>query len=201
MQNLGINAVEHKLKNKRFIILEPYYMEGIGKGGLGVEVYVNGKKQTRGSVDNPEKQLFKLDMRSTDSVVLDVKIVVKEGSIRISEKDAYGVYPAMYDKLEGYLNIKQFNFVNWMQNPNIDVNTTVLKSGDVFEYKHLVPQSPSFLGIFVNEDKHRNEFIKNKTLCDGSLEQIMIKPMYDYYCETAYVSPEERTEKVLNGSN
>ena len=198
MQNIGINDIEHELKNKRFIILEPYYMEGLGKGGLGVEVYVNDVKQTRGSVDDPSKQLFKLDMRSTDEVVLHVKIVVKEGTIRISEKDAYGIYPAMYDKVEGYLNIKQFNFVNWMQNPNINVNTEALKAGDVFEYDHLIPKSPSFLKVYLNEDKHRNEFIKNKTLCDVSLGKIMIGPMYDYYCDTANVSLEERTEKLLN---
>lgn len=200
MQNLGINAVEHKLKNKRFIVLEPYYMEGVGKGGLGVEVYVNGEKQTRGSVDDPSKQLFKLDMKSTDEVVLHVKIVVKEGSIRIGEKDAYGIYPAMYDKVEGYLKIKQFNFVDWMQNPNIDVDTKMLVKGDVFEYDHLVPKSASFLRVYVNEEKHRNEFIENKTLCDSSLENIMINGMYDYYCDTAYVSPEERTKRLIDGS-
>ena len=199
MQNIGLNALEHPLKNKRFIILEPYYMEGVGKGGLGVEVYVNGEKQTRGSVDNPNKQLFKIDMNSTDSNVLHVKIVVKEGTIRISDKDAYGIYPAMYDKAEGYLNIKQFNFVNWMQNPNIDISNNALTAGDVFEYDHLIPQGPSFIGLYVNEDKHRNEFVKNKTLCDGSMGNVLIKPMYDYFCETAYVSPEERTQFMLSG--
>jgi hypothetical protein len=176
-------------------------MEGLGKGGLGVEVYVNDVKQTRGSVDDPSKQLFKIDMNSTDSSVLHVKIVVKEGTIRISEKDAYGIYPAMYDKVEGYLNIKQFNFVNWMQNPNIDVGKEALKAGDVFEYDHLVPQGPTFIKVYVNEDKQRNEFVKNKTLCDSSLEKVMINPMYDYYCETAYVSLEERTQRIMNGSN
>ena len=199
MKNIGINDIEPDWKNKRSIVLEPYYMEDVGEGGLGVEVWVNDIKQTRGSVDDPRKQLFKLVMDSETEGIFHVKIIVKQGTIRIGEKDAYGFYPAMYDKLEGRLKIKQFNFVNWMQNPSININDKPLEAGDVFEYLHIVPSGPSFLKVFFNTDKHREEFVRNKTVCDSTIEQVMLKPMYDHFNPNAIhlFNPEENTRRIL----
>lgn len=200
MSNININEFVPDTSNLRHIILEPYYMEDIGDDFQGIEVYLNGKKHTKGKLVDRKKHLFHIDINSQDCAIIHVKIVVNKGKLRIGPGDAYGVYPAVYDNIQGKVTIKQQNFVHWMQQPSLkDIDSRLLKEGDVFEYYHLIPQSPSFLSIYFNKEKHREEFIKTKTLSKSSMENIMISPKYDYFPDLSafQYDIDELTQKIL----
>jgi hypothetical protein len=188
---------------KRYVVLEPTYLSS----DVDVDVWIDGKLQVREHLDN-KKLLYKHATYSKFHGWFKIKIKLKSGNITLSSKDAYGLYPSVYDNYEGLAPIRQLVNVDvWIGNPvltsekgntlpdnDLDIH---LESGDILEFDHIWPNGPEWLDIFFHKESHRLKFIETGLLSHSMVNESHVVGRADYYPVDMNLSPKQRSEKLI----
>jgi hypothetical protein len=186
---------------KRFIVLQPSDMQNVD-----CDVWINGEKITPGELDDPTKQLFKHPCKTNFNGSIHVKIKVNSGRIYMEHKDAFGVYPCVYDndsfgdKVEGLVAFQQHYYVQWMVNPSKEFNKNTLpsiESGETFEYDHLIPNGPEWIDVFFNKESMRKKFYEDRFIGTSLAEKCMFRTNSEYFIIDDDVDLQTRTINLI----
>lgn len=89
-----------------------------------------------------------------------IRITVVSGEVTIT--NVTSTYPAVFNNdVDGFLTFRQPILNPFVVNKKlVDINTIKLKTGDTFEYDHLMFNGPHFFVVHTHKDVHQGDIVK-----------------------------------------